>query len=173
MIRAIKKLEILKGLGHFIPCCMFDIENRTLKCKMWEVIYDEVGEIGFFAMDKEVFTGQMVFLPKKYARKIGLSTCPTNDKLEKTLLIGCLHIKKDHRGKGFATELIQGLIDFCKTKEFDRIEVAVNQSPPGDNMFEDVSLFPFKKFGFKVEEHCPGYEFNTEIKMCYCNIGED
>ncbi|UCD09686.1 MAG: GNAT family N-acetyltransferase [Dehalococcoidales bacterium] len=170
MIKEIDKELILNGLGQPVACCMFDTANRALNCDMWEQIYDEIGSIGYLVYEENRLVGQLIFLPKKYARKIGLSTCRSNDLLDDTLLIQCLFIHSDQRNNGYASMMIKKVIDFCKSKGYKRIEVSTCNRVAGREWVEPISFLPFRKFGFIMSEEELGYEFRTEDRMCFLNL---
>ena len=121
-IKPITGQLILEGTGEWTPCYMFGVEKRGFECKMWLEIFDEVGGIGFVPWEDDKPVGQMIFLPKKYARRIGFSTCRTNGNLERTMVIGCLLVHAEHQNKGIASAIIEELIGFCKDHGYNRIE---------------------------------------------------
>lgn len=170
MIKSVTRDEILNGLGHHVACCMFDVNNRQFRCDMWPRIFDEVGSIGYLSYEGDKPTGQMIFLPKKYARRIGLTTCLTNERLDTTLLIGCLLIDRDHRNRGLASEMIKEVIGFCKARDFNRIEVGACNRPSGKEPFESISFLPFRKFGFVIDESAPANEFTQTERMCHLDF---
>lgn len=147
---------------------MFGVEKRGFQCNMWLEIFDEVGGIGFVPWKDDKPVGQMIFLPKKYARRIGFSTCQTNEDLKKTMVIGCLLVHTEHQNKGIASAMIKELIDFCKDHGYNRIEAPVDPRPP-DEAGMSISFFPFRKFGFILDESREGWEFRPETRMCFCN----
>ena len=170
MIQKITRDMILNGLGRPVPCCMFDITNRIFQCDMWSQVFDEVGCIGYAAYEEDKPAGQLIFLPKKYARRIGLSTCRTNERLDTTILVGCLAIFNEYRNKGLASMMIREVINFCESAGFNRIEVGVCNKPAGNKWVEQISFFPFRKFGFVLDETARAHEFKPEELMCYCNL---
>ena len=170
MIKEISRDIILNGLGQPVACCMFDTANRAFQSDMWPRIYDEVGSIGYLAYQEDELVGQLIFLPKKYARKIGLSTCKTNERLDTTLLIACLFIHSDQRNKGLASTMIKQVINFCKSNGLNRIEVGACTKPAGKEWVEPISFLPFKKYGFIIDKKARAHEFRAEDKMCYLNI---
>ncbi len=170
MIKSITRDEILNGIGQQVACCMFDVNNRKYQCDMWPKIFDAIGSIGYLSYEEGKPTGQMIFLPKIYARKIGLTTCRTNERLDTTLLIGCLLINKDHRNRGLASEMIEEVISFAKASGFSRIEVGACNKPSGKELFESVSFLPFRKFGFVIDESAPANEFTQKDRMCYLDL---
>jgi GNAT superfamily N-acetyltransferase len=170
MIQPITRQEVLEGLGCEYYCCMFGIKRRSYRCDMWRVIYDEVGGIGFLAREGKKIVGQMVFLPKQYARRIGLPTSPENRELEKTMVIGCLYVLKDFSNRGMASEMIQRLIEFCGERGYTRIEACVDPRPPHESGM-GTSFFPFRKFGFALEEGREGWEFRPNTRICAMEVG--
>ena len=170
MTERISRKQIADGLEKPVACCMFDVKNRVFKCNMWLDIYDEVSEIGFLAYEENNLIGQLIFLPKKYAKKICIPTCKASKRFETTIVIGCLLIIKDYRNKGIATLMIKQLIDFCNDNGYSRIEVGISLKPSGNKPFEKISFLPFKKFGFIIDQNSSAFEFNDETKMSYCDL---
>lgn len=156
MIRLITRKEVSKGLGKWSPCYMFGIQERKFKCNMWLKIFDEVGGIGFIPLENNNPVGQMIFLPKKYARRVGLSTCRTNKNIEKTMVISCLYVFGEYQNRGIASAMIKELISFCNKNGYKRIEAGGSK--------------PFKKLGFIVDKTSIGYEFDSKTKMCFYDI---
>ena len=174
-IRPITKRLIVEGGGKWSPpwseiCCMFGIKKRKFQCNMWLEIFDEAGGIGFTSWEDSEPAGQVIFLPKKYARKIGLSTCRANENLERTIVIGCLYVHNEHRNRGIASAMIKELINFCNDHKYDRIEAPVDLRPPDKEFISSISFYPFRKFGFNVDEASPGGEFGQETRMCFCDL---
>ena len=168
MIRSITRNEILNGLGQYYYCCMFGINHREYKCDMWRSIFDEVGAIGFLARERNKIVGQMIFIPKKYARRIALPTSPQNDDIDNTMVIGCLYVLKEYSGKGIASNMIQMLIDFCQNHGYQKIEACVHTGTPEQSGYS-ISFFPFRKFGFVIDESREGWEYNLETRICSLN----
>jgi len=170
-IRPITYDEIMNGFkDKWVPCNMFAVSKRAFKCNMWIDIYKETRNIGYITFEGDTAVGQLIFLPKKHARKIGLPFCKSLERIETTVVIGCLWIEKNHRNKSFASEMINELIQFCKDNNIKRIEVSVVDTKSGSSDFECISYFPFKKFGFKIDSDNPGNEYNKEEFMAYCNL---
>ena len=86
------------------------------------------------------------------------------------MVIGCLYIPSECRNRGIASAMIEELIRFCKECEYNRVEAAVDLGPPDHKMFSSISFFPFRKFGFIVDEASFGGEFESETRMCFCNL---
>lgn len=174
IVKPIEREIILNGTGKYIPCFMFGINNRRIKCNMWLDIFDEVGAIGFIPWQDKKPIGQMFFMPKKYARKITIPFSNTKVNFDKTLVIGCLMICGDqigsgHWNKGAASALIQELIGFSRTKGYRRIEACVDLRPPQEAGWM-TSFYPFKKFGFEIEPESFGWENKENMKMCALNL---
>jgi len=168
-VRAITGKIILEGVGVWVPCYMFGVEKRGYKCNMWLEIFDEVGGIGFIPYVDDKPVGQMVFLPKKYARKIGLPTSQTDENMDATMVIGCLFVFAEHQNKGIASAMIKALIDFCKDHGYNRVEAPVDLRPPPEAGL-NISFFPFRKFGFIIDESREAWEFRPETRMCVCDL---
>jgi len=187
-IRAITKRQILEGIdghpfaevewnptwgnpppGQLIPCNMFGISKRKYQYAMWTEVFDEVGGIGFLTYEDGKLVGQMIFLPKKYARRIGLPTSRTNENLESTMVIGCLVVVREHLNEGIASAMIRELMSLCRNHGFRRIETSVDVRPPG-KAEGNTSFFPFRKFGFTIDETSQGWESRPETRMCSCHI---
>jgi len=187
-ILAITRQQILEGIeGHpfaeaewnpawgnpppalLIPCNMFGISKRKYRCGMWAEVFDEIGGIGYLAYEDGELVGQMIFLPKKYARRIGIPTSRINENLESTIVIGCLVVLREHWNKGIASAMIGELIRFCKDHGFHRIETYVDVRPP-DKAGVSTSYSPFRKFGFIIDETSQGWDSRPDTRICYCNI---
>lgn len=95
MIQSITRDEVLNGLGQDYYCYMFGANHHEYKCDMWQCIFDEVGGIGYLARDAEKIVGQLIFIPKKYARRIALATSPENANIDGTMVINCLYVLRD------------------------------------------------------------------------------
>ncbi len=169
MIRSISRDEILKGLDQEYYCYMFGLENHQYKCSIWQEIYDEVGGIGFLARDNNKIIGQMIFIPKKYARKIALSTSPENKDIDKTMVIGCLYVLRDYGNKGIASEMIRKTIDFCLLHGYKRIEACVDPRCPSESGI-NTSFYPFRKFGFVIKDDRECWEYRPESKICILDL---
>jgi len=169
-IRPITREIILNGVGKWVPCCMYGIHQRSYQCDMWVEIFNEVGGIGFTPFVDDKPAGQIIFLPKKYARRIGFSTCQTNENLDKTMVIGCLFaFFPEYTNRGVASALIKELIEFCKKNGYTRIEAPIDSRSP-DKTGLNISFYPFRKFGFTIDETSFGWEFRPETRMCFCNL---
>lgn len=171
MIRPVTRQLILEGTGDWTPCYMFGVRERFkwFRCDMWLEIIDEVGGVGYVPYVDGKRVGQMFFLPKVYARRIGLPTCRTNHDLEKTMVIGCLMVFREYMNRGLASAMVRSLIGFCREHGYTRIEACVDPRSPEEAGI-GTSFFPFRKFGFVVDETSFGWEFRPETRMCFCNL---
>lgn len=171
LIRAISREEILNGLaedkGYF--CCMFGTSLHHYRYDMWSRIYDEVGSIGFLARESGNIIGQLTFLPKVYARKIALATCPENDRIDTTLSISCLYVAKDDGNKGIGSAMIEETLSFCRTNAFNRIEAPVDHRPPPESGI-NTSYYPFRKFGFVLDGSREAWESRPDSRMCFLDL---
>jgi GNAT superfamily N-acetyltransferase len=174
MIRPITRDEILNGLGQDYYCYMFGANCHDYKCDMWPAIFDEVGGIGYLARDGEKITGQLIFVPKKYARRIALAACPENRNIPRTMVISCLYVLREYGGKGIASAMIARTLEFCREHGFTRVEAIVDHRPPQESGI-NTSFYPFRKFGFVRDGSREAWEFRPHSRMCYLEsqgIGE-
>ena len=169
MIQSITRDEILNGLGQVYYCCMFGVSCDKYKWNMWPTIYDEVGGIGYLVRDGGKIVGQMIYIPKKYARRIALPTSPQNTGIDGTMVISCLYVLREYGRKGIATQMIQMLIDFCKKHGYQRIEACVHPGSPEEAGI-DTSFFPFRKFGFVLDDTREGFEYRPKTRICFLDI---
>ena len=170
MIRHITRDEILNGLGQDYYCCMFGTKHQRYKSDMWPIVFDEAGGIGYLARDGETITGQLIFLPKKYARRIALATCAENRDINGTMVISCLYVLPEHHGKGIASAMITKTLEFCREHGFTRVEAIVDHRPPQESGI-NTSFYPFRKFGFVLDGTREAWEFRPDSRMCYLELG--
>lgn len=174
-IEPITRSQVIDGFGRSVFCYMYGIKGRAFQCGMWRDIFDETRGIGFRALEDGDFAGHVVFMPKKYARRIGLPTCRANDRLETTIEIACLYVPRQRRKRGVATDLIAHVLAFCRSHGFDRVEANVNLAPAGDAEYERISFLPFRKLGFLVDDDSPVHEpdagaYFVGNMMCYLSL---
>jgi GNAT superfamily N-acetyltransferase len=169
MIRPVTRDEILDGLGRDYYCYMFGLNNREYKCSMWPTIFDEVGGIGYLAREGDGIIGQLIFLPKKYARRVALPTCPENGNVEGTIVISCLYVLRGFGGKGIASRMIGETLKFCREHGFTRVEAVVDYRPPQGSGI-NTSYYPFRKFGFALDGSRVAWESRPESRMCYLEL---
>jgi len=170
MISPITREEILDGFGVFYHCCMFGINKAAFRCDMWREIFDEVGGIGFLAREKGEIVGQMIFLPKRYARRICLATSSRNRAVDTTIVIGCLYVIREYANRGIASTMIARLLEFCRGRGFTGIEACVDPRP-ADESGLNTSFYPFRKFGFVLgDDTGEVQEFSPEARMCWCDL---
>lgn len=172
MIQPITRDEILNGLGQDYYCYMFGANRHAYKCSMWLTLFDEVGGIGYLARDGVKITGQLIFMPKRYARRIALPTSPDNANIEESLVTRCLYVIREYAGRGIASEMIAESLSFCREHGFSRLEAVVDHRLPQESGF-GTSFYPFRKFGFVLDDSREGWEFWPHSRMCYLDLSED
>lgn len=169
MIQPIKREEILNGLGQDYYCYMFGANHHEYKCDMWPAVFDEVGGIGYLAREGNKIVGQLIFLPKKYARRIALATSPENRNIAGTMVISCLYVLCEYGGRGIASAMIAETLNFCRKHGFTRVEAIVDHRPPQESGI-NTSFYPFRKFGFILDGSREAWEFRPESRMCYVEL---
>jgi len=168
MIEAITRNEILNGIsGHEdYYCCMFGVSRRKYQCDMWPTVFDEVGGIGYLARNEKEIVGQLIFMPKIYARRIAISTSAGNTNIEQTMVISCLFTNQAYHGRGIAGKMIAETLDFCREHDFLRVEAIVDHRPPSESGI-NTSYYPFRKFGFILDNSREGWEFRPESRIAF------
>jgi GNAT superfamily N-acetyltransferase len=166
MINSITEEEILYGLQDPYHnwqdlCCMWGVTKRSYSSGMWPKIFREIGRIGFLAREDTKIVGQLVFMPKKYARRIGIPSSPVNERIEETLVIGCFYVLADYSHRGIGSSMIARTIEFCREHGFSRLEACV----------DPTSFYPFRKFGFKLDDSREGFESNSDLRICFLDLG--
>jgi|GEM_PF-2941429 GNAT superfamily N-acetyltransferase len=172
MIQAITRDEVLNGLGQDYHCCMFGSSRHAYQCTMWPRVFDEIGGIGYLARDDAKLIGQLIFLPKHYACRIGTPTAPQNGNLERTLVISCLYVMREYAGRGIASAMISATLEFCRTHGFSRVEAVVDRRPPPE-CEHGTSFFPFRKFGFVLDDSREGWECWAHSRICHLDMPPD
>lgn len=172
MIEAITRNEILNGIsGHEdYHCCMFGVDRRNYQCDMWPTVFDEVGGIGYLARNEEEIVGQLIFMPKMYARRIAISTSADNTNIERTIVISCLYVAQDHGGRGIGSKMIAETMDFCRDHDFSRVEAIVDHRPPSESGI-NTSYHPFRKFDFILDDSREGWEDRPDSQITYLELG--
>jgi len=174
VINPITDEEILYGLQNpYHPwqylCCMTGVTKRSYSSGMWPRVFRETGGIGFLAREHKKIVGQLVFMPKKYARRIGIPSSPVNERIEETLVIGCFYVLADYSHRGIGSNMIAKTIEFCREHGFTRLEACVDPRPPhisGGN----TSFYPFRKFGFTIDDSREGWEFNPDMRVAFLDL---
>jgi GNAT superfamily N-acetyltransferase len=170
MINAITEEEVLYGFEDGYWCCMSGVNNRKYTCGMWPAVFREVGGIGFLAREDGKVVGKLIFMPKKYARRIGLPSSPANERVDATLVIGCLYVLKDYAHRGIGSRMIEKTLAFCREHGFTRLEACVDPRPPHVSA-DNTSFYPFRKFGFVIDDSREGFELNPELRICFLEWG--
>jgi len=167
-ITHITRDEILNGYGYF--CCMSGIRERKLQCDMWSTIYDDVGGIGLLARSGDKLCGQLIYMPKHFARRICMPIGKDLGDMETTMAILCVKVEDHVKNQGIASSLIDAAIRFCKQKGYRRIEAYVDPLPP--LMAEDwvPSFSAFKKYGFTVDDSDTAWESKPTSRICHLDL---
>jgi GNAT superfamily N-acetyltransferase len=169
VILPITREEVLEGLDQDYYCYMFGAKHHRYKCNMWPTVFDEVGGIGYLARDGKKIIGQLIFLPKKHARRIALATCTESRNIDRTMVISCLYVLREYGGKGIASRMIEKTLNFCREHGFTRVEAVVDDRPPQESGM-NTSFYPFRKFGFVLDDCREAWEFRPESRMCYLEL---
>jgi GNAT superfamily N-acetyltransferase len=166
-ISHISRDEVMNGFDQGFYCCMSGVCKRKFRSDMWIDIHDQVGSIGLLARHEGRIIAQTIWLPKKYARRIGLPTGTGHvEDMDSTMSISCLQVHELHRNNGVATKMIQATIDFCRLHEYKRIDACVDHRAPPEAFQWLPSFTPFKKFGFEVEGSRVAWEDWPESRIC-------
>ena len=171
----ITKTIVLKGMGCPMYCYMYGTEGRQYQSPMWADLAERFGCIGYVRTGASGGKDHILFMPKTAARKVGLPTCSSNDRLDVTLVITCLYVCAEERRKGVASFFLDKTMTFCRAHGFTRIEANVGLQMPGKQTIEKLSIAPFTKKGFSVDacslKHGPdaGAFFEGNV-MVFCDI---
>ena len=169
-IRHITKDEVLHGFAEDYYCCMSGILNRRFQCDMWSVIFDRVGSIGLLARAGDRIVGQLIYMPKDVARRIGMPRGVQADDLELTMVISCVAVQPEFKNRGIATGMIGEAITFCRQRGFHRIEAYVDPRPPQEAAEWIPSFSAFSRFGFAIEGPAIAWESHPESRICYLEL---
>jgi GNAT superfamily N-acetyltransferase len=169
VINPITEEDVLYGFQEGYFCCMSGVKNRAYSSGMWPTIFREVGGIGFLAREDGKIVGQLIFIPKKYARRIGLPSSPADDRLDTTLVIGCFYVLRDYANRGIGSSMIAKTLAFCREYGFSRLEACVDPRPPHVSGI-NTSFYPFRKFGFTINDSREGCEFDSEMRMSFLEL---
>ncbi len=163
--------EIKNGFQKGFYCCMSGVCKRPFQSNMWIKLHEEIGSIGLLARGEKGIVAQTIFLPKKYARWIGLPTeLGNSEEFSSTMSISCMLVHDWCRNKGIASKMIQETVDFCCKDGFKRIEACVDPRSPG-NAFQWLPSFsPFRKFGFTIDDPRVACESWPESRMCHLEL---
>ena len=102
----------MHGFADGYYCCMSGILGRKFQCDMWSVIFDRVGSIGLLTRSGGRIVGQLIYMPKDFARRIGMPRGQRADNLEATMVISCVQVHPEFRNRGIASGMIREAIDF-------------------------------------------------------------
>lgn len=60
---------------------------------------------------------------------------------------------------------IEETLEFCGAHGYTRVEAVVDHRPPEESGI-NTSYYPFRKFGFVLDETREAWEFRPESRMC-------
>ena len=66
----------------------------------------------------------------------------------------------------------RGIAVFCRKHGSSRLEAVVDHRPPQESGF-GTSFYPFRKFGFVMDDSREGWEFWPHSRMCYLELPRD
>lgn len=156
--RPISRIDVVEGItGPGVYCLgklpqsnwSDDPDERDLQQRRQELYLELIGTFGtcgLLAVDEDGVVGFITFFPKASARRLGFYTLPGNDELDKTLVVGCLHVAQAKRGRGIGSTLIQGVKDWAAKRGYSVIE-AIGEGQPQYGWHASA---PFLSSGFEV-----------------------
>jgi len=68
--------------------------------------------------------------------------------------------------------MIAESLSFCRKHGSSRLEAVVDHRPPQESGF-GTSFYPFRKFGFVMDDSREGWEFWPHSRMCYLELPRD
>ncbi|MFC2002823.1 GNAT family N-acetyltransferase [Chloroflexota bacterium] len=157
-IRQISRSDVVKGMTGAGVYCLGrlpqsnwsdDPDERKLQQRrqaLYLELIDLFGTCGLLALDENGVVGFITFFPKTIGRRLGFYTLPGNDELEKTLVVGCLHVAQAKRGHGIGSTLIQGVKDWAARGGYSTVE-AIGEGEPQYGWHASA---PFLPLGFEV-----------------------
>jgi len=169
-IQHITKDEILHGFADGYYCCMSGILHRRFQCDMWAAIFDRVDSIGLLARSGGKIVGQLIYLPKDCAQRIGMPRGVRGDDLQATMVISCVMVHDEFRHRGIASGMIAEAISFCRQRNIKRIEAYVDPRPPDEAADWIPSFSAFRKFGFAIEGPAVAWESHPESRICTLDL---
>ncbi len=169
-VQHITRHEILHGFAEGFYCCMSGIRGRKFQCDMWSVIFDRVGSIGLLTRSGGSIVGQLIYMPKDCARRIGMPRGRRSDDLEATMVISCVQVHPEFKARGIASSMIGEAISFCRQRNYKTIEAYVDPRPPQAAAAWIPSFSPFRKFGFIIEGSGIAWESHPESRICTLDL---
>lgn len=169
-IEHITKEEVLHGFADGYYCCMSGVLRRRFQCDMWPVIFDRVGSIGLLARAGDRIVGQLIYLPKDCARRIGMPRGVRGEGLDTTMVISCVQVHPEFRNRGIASAMIEEAITFCRRHGYQRLEAYVDPRPPQEAADWIPSFSAFRKFGFTLEGPAVAWESHPESRICFLDV---
>jgi len=159
--------QILNGFEDEYYCCMSGVLSRRFQCDMWPTIFDRVGSIGLLTRSEGRIVGQLIYIPKHYAQRIGMPRGEGSDDMESTMVISCVRVHDRYKNQGIASNMIREAINFCRQNRYRRIEAYVDPRTPLTAAEWVPSFSAFRKFGFVIEGPRIAWESKPDSRICF------
>jgi len=163
----ITRNEILHGFADWHYCCMSGILGRKFQCDMWSSIFDRVGSIGLLTRSGDRIVGQLIYMPKDCAQRIGLPRGRHSEDVESTMVISCVQVHDEFRNQGIASGMVREALGFCRQRGYKRVEAYVDPRPPQEAAGWIPSFSAFRKFGFVIEGPRTAWESKLDSRICF------
>ncbi len=147
-------------------CSMSGMKGRKCQCAMWSTIFDRVGSIGLLSRSEGWIVGQLIYMPKDLAQRIGMPRGQGSDDMEATMVISCVQVHDKLRHQGIASGMVSEALNFCRQREYRRIEAYVDPRPPLVAPEWIPSFSAFNKFGFAIEGPKTAWESKPDSRIC-------
>jgi GNAT superfamily N-acetyltransferase len=151
-------------------CSMSGTKGRKCQCAMWLTIFDHVGSIGLVARAGDSPVGQLIYMPKHFARRLGFPRGERAEDMEATMVIACVNVHRQFRRQGIASTMVREAVDFCRQQGYKRVEAYVDPRPPGEAEDWIPSFSAFGKFGFAIEGPKTAWESKPDSRICCLDL---
>jgi len=169
-VQHITRNEILHGFADGYYCCMSGILGRKFQCDMWSTIFDRVGSIGLLTRSEDRIVGQLIYMPKHFAQRIGLPRGQHSEDMESTMVISCVMVHHKFRNQGIASSMVREALGFCRQRGYKRVEAYVDPRPPQEAADWIPSFSAFRKFGFIIEGPNTAWESKPDSRICCLDL---
>lgn len=180
-IRPISRTDVVEGItGPGVHCLgrlpksnwSDDPDERDFQQRRQELYLELIGmsdTCGLLAVDEDGVVGFITFFPKTTARRLGFYTLPGNGELEKTLVVGCLHVTRTRRRRGIGSALIRGVADWAAKRGYSGIE-AIGEGKPQYGWHASA---PFLPLGFEVVREQRHGSWCGQMMKCVLGLPSD